>query len=747
MRTLRQRLSCTYLTAFLEHILFTAIIRAIFKLLFRVKITGAFNPNPSKRTVFVANHTSLLDGVLLALFLPQKPTFLVHTTVLENPLFRFLLKGVDHFATDPTNPLALKAIIRLLEEDKSVVIFPEGRITVTGGLMKIYDGAAFVSARTGADVVAVHMDGPAVTWFSYLAGRFPRRLFPKITLHFLPARKIAMPDKGSAKERRRAVGEEMRRILQHAVFAARKERTLFEGFLDAVDMHGRRKKMAEDLQFVPGRAENGKPTERKAVVTQTYGQILRSVLAVQRIASKISKPGDRVGVLLPNSTGTAAVVLGLSSGGRIPAMLNFTAGSEGMQNALIASDTRIILTSRRFIELGKLQPVVERLTGVTIHYMEDLKGLFTLADKLWLVGYAMFRPRATAQPTQIPADAAVMLFTSGSEGKPKGVVHTHNSLLANIAQVNAVADFGPADKFMVCLPMFHSFGLTAGTLLPLLSGCPVFFYPTPLHYRIIPEVVYDRRATVLFGTSTFLAGYAKFAHPFDFQTLRYVVAGAEKLSDTVRNTWFEKFGIRILSGYGITETAPVLSVNTPMAYKSDTVGSLLPGIEYKLEPVPGIENGGLLHVKGPNLMAGYMLHAKPGVISPFESSAGEGWYNTGDIVSVDAEGFVTIRGRAKRFAKLAGEMVSLEVVESIASAASPKFSHAAVARPDSAKGESVILFTTDKDLLQEHLASKAKELGLPGIAVSRRIAQVDAIPLLGTGKTDYVTLNAMAQAL
>lgn len=724
----------------------TSCLKFIFKLLFRVKLTGAVDQTFSKRTLFVANHTSLLDGVLLALFLPHKPTFLVHTSVLENPLFRFLLKGVDHFATDPANPLALKAIIRLMEEDKTVVIFPEGRITVTGGLMKIYDGAAFVAARTGADVVAVHMDGPAVSRFSYLAGRFPRRMFPKITLHFLPARKIAMPTEGTAKVRRRAVGEDMRRILQHASFAARTERTLFEGFVDAVEMHGRNKKMAEDIQFVPGPLENGKPTERKAVVTNTYGQILRSILAVQRIAGKISNAGDRVGVLLPNSTGTAAVVLGLSSGGRIPAMLNFTAGAEGMQNALIASDTRIILTSRRFIELGKLQPVVDRLVNVTIHYMEDLKGTLTLGDKIWLLGYAMVRPRATAHPSK-PTDPAVVLFTSGSEGKPKGVVHTHNSLLANVAQVNAVADFNPADKFMVCLPMFHSFGLTAGALLPLLSGYPVFLYPTPLHYRIIPEVVYDRRATVLFGTSTFLAGYAKFAHPFDFQTLRYVVAGAEKLSETVRDAWFEKFGIRILSGYGITETAPVLAVNTPMAYKSDTVGAMLPGIEHQLEPVPGIENGGLLHVKGPNLMAGYMLYDKPGVISPFESSAGAGWYNTGDIVSVDSEGFVAIRGRVKRFAKLAGEMVSLEVVERIAVAASPKGAHAAVARPDAAKGESVILFTTDKALAMDALAAKARELGLPGIAVARHIVAVDAIPLLGTGKTDYVTLNAMGLAL
>jgi acyl-[acyl-carrier-protein]-phospholipid O-acyltransferase/long-chain-fatty-acid--[acyl-carrier-protein] ligase len=337
------------------------------------------------------------------------------------------------------------------------------------------------------------------------------------------------------------------------------------------------------------------------------------------------------------------------------------------------------------------------------------------------------------------------LFTSGSEGKPKGVVHTHGSLLANIAQVCAVADFGPTDKFMVCLPLFHSFGLTAGTLLPLLKGCKVFFYPTPLHYRIIPEIVYDSRATVLFGTSTFLGNYAKFAHGFDFTSLRYVVAGAEKLSDTVRAAWAEKFGVRIMEGYGITETAPVLSVNTPMAFKPGTVGSLLPGVEYRLEPVPGIEQGGILHVKGANLLAGYMLYANPGKISPFESTFGEGWYNTGDVVTVDADRFVSIRGRAKRFAKIAGEMISLEVVEGLAVKAAPAFAHAAVAIPDAAKGELIVLYTTDASLSQERLAQQAKDGGLPQLAVPRRVVTVPAIPLLGTGKTDYVTLNAMAR--
>jgi acyl-[acyl-carrier-protein]-phospholipid O-acyltransferase/long-chain-fatty-acid--[acyl-carrier-protein] ligase len=259
------------------------------------------------------------------------------------------------------------------------------------------------------------------------------------------------------------------------------------------------------------------------------------------------------------------------------------------------------------------------------------------------------------------------------------------------------------------------------------------------------RVVHDTRATVLFRTSTFLGNYARFAHNFDFMSLRYVVSGAKKLSETVRATWAEKFGIRIMEGYGITECAPVIAVNTPMAFPTGTVGSFMPGIEYNLEPVPGIEKGGLLHVKGPNVMAGYMLHSNPGQLTSYESSMGSGWYNTGDIVDVNENGFITILGRAKRFAKIAGEMVSLEVVESIARVASPLCQHACVTRPDLSKGETIVLFTTDRLLSRERLSINAKELGLPELAVSRNLVQVDSIPLLGTGKIDYVTLTAMAQ--
>ena len=705
------------------------LLRFICKLMFRVKVRGLENMPQGNRLLIVANHESFLDGFLLGLFLPVKATFVVHTTVLKSWWFRQFLRLTPYLAVDPTSPLAMKKIIRLLDAGQNVVIFPEGRITLTGSLMKVYDGPGFVAVKTGATILPVRVDGAAESYFGRLSNGHPRKFLPKVTLTVMPVTKIELPVTThhvvlSAKERRRVAGEGMRNVMQHMLFNAQKSRTLFEAFLDAVDKFGSAYKLIEDMN----------QTE------EHYQELLKKSLALGRLVCKVSSPNEAVGVLMPNITNTLALILGMSAFNRVPAMINYTAGTAGMQNACIAANVKTVITSRKFIETAKLESVVASLQHLNIVYLEDLRTQFNMLDRAWLMGYALHYPHLAMEPSK-PEQPAVILFTSGSEGKPKGVVHSHKSILANVAQIMAVLDFNPTDKFLMSLPIFHAFGFT-GSILPILNGIKILVFPSPLQYKVIPEIIYDRGCTVLFSTSTFLGNYAKFAHPYDFYKLRYVVAGAEKLNEEVRKTYSEKFGIRILEGYGATECAPVLSANTPMANLSGSVGQFVPGLQHKLEPVPGIETGGLLHVKGENVMMGYYLFDAPGELQP----PLEGWYNTGDIVNVDDKGFIHIKGRVKRFAKVAGEMVSLEVVEQIANTAAPEHSHAASTQPCSQRGESIILFTTDTNLKREDLQIVAKNLSQPEIAVARKIVPVSELPILGTGKTDYVTLKQMAEA-
>jgi acyl-[acyl-carrier-protein]-phospholipid O-acyltransferase/long-chain-fatty-acid--[acyl-carrier-protein] ligase len=706
------------------------LLRGLARLLFRVEVMARQADFNHPRLLVVANHESFLDGLLLGLFLPIDPVFVVHTGIANNFFFRLLLSQVDYLAVDPTSPMAMKKVIRLIESGRPVVIFPEGRITLTGSLMKVYDGPAFVAAKTGATVVPVRLDGASRSYFSRLSGRHPRALLPKIRLSILAERHFPMPEGATAKLRRRKSGEAMRKLMQEMIFASRPQQTLYAALCDAADIYGRRRRLVEDVKQVE----------------YSYNDLLKMALILGRQIERISAPSEKVGLLLPNLVPTVGLIFGLTARQRVPAMLNYTAGVEAMQAAIDAAEVKTVVTSRAFVEQAKLADKLAGLSGVQMVYLEDVRERIGLADKLWLIAYAIHFPRAFELPAS-PEEAAVVLFTSGSEGKPKGVVLPHRAILANIAQIRSVIDFSVYDKVLNALPIFHSFGLTAGALLPVLSGASLFLYPSPLHYRVIPELAYDRGCTILFGTSTFLANYAKFANPYDFYRLRYVVAGAEKLSEAVRSQWFEKFGLRIFEGYGATETAPVLAVNTPMAYKTGTVGNLLPGIEHKLLPVPGIERGGILHVRGPNVMAGYLKADKPGVLQAPTSDAGEGWYETGDVVELDEDGFVKIVGRVKRFAKIAGEMVSLEVVEKLATATSPALPHAASSQPDPAKGEALVLFTTDAELSRELLAAKAREIGVPELAVPRKIHRVESLPLLGTGKVDYVTLKRLAEAV
>ncbi len=425
-------------------------------------------------------------------------------------------------------------------------------------------------------------------------------------------------------------------------------------------------------------------------------------------------------------------------------MLNFTAGPANLLNACRAAQIRTIITSRAFIARAQLERLVEGLEAGApglqprLVYLEDLRSQIGLAAKLRGMlqgGRPLVRRRAD--------DPAAIVFTSGSEGTPKGVVLSHRNMLANIAQVAARMDYGQTDKVFNVLPLFHSFGLTCGLVLPLVYGVPVFMYPSPLHYKTIPELIYTTNATTLIGTDTFLAGYARTANPYDFRSLRYVVAGGEPVKAATRTLYEEKFGLRLLEGYGVTETGPVLALNTPMFNRLGTVGRLLPGIEARLTPVPGIDIGGRLQVRGPNIMLGYLRAERPGVLEP----PPDGWHDTGDIVSIDAEGYLTIRGRAKRFAKLGGEMVSLAAIDMLAAELWPDALSTAVAVPDSRKGERIILLTEQPEADRATFIAHARARGATELMVPAELRAVEAVPILGSGKVDFPGAQRLAEAL
>ena len=712
-------------------------LRLGIRLVFRPKISGLenFKGLDGKPLVIVANHTSLYDGVMLAAFLPVTPAFAIATDqydkFMKNPVTRFLFKRLTMLPLDPSKPQALKTMARLAQSGQPVMIFPEGRLTPTGHIMQIFDGAAAVADAADATIVPVHLKGLHLLPFgTYGLKNYPRRLQPDIALTALAPRKLEFSRDGTPKDRRRARLSALESIMHSLdVEAVKPEASLFDDLRDAARLFGRGRVTVED------------PLRNQL----TYGKVLTGAHALGAELAKVTAAKETVGFFLPNSNAAAVSFWALQAYGRVPAMLNASSDAPTLQSCLATAGVKTVVTSRTFIQLAKMEDKLAALAEkAKIVFLEDIKDQIGPRQK----AAALLKSNGllpTGAPKIDGRDAAVVLFTSGSEGAPKGVVLSHANIRANIAQVSATAPITPADKIFNALPMFHAFGLGGGLIMPMLRGVPCVQYPSPLDGKSIPKSIYMSDATLMFATDTFLRLYARGTDSnSDMNRLRMIFAGAEPLTAETRDTYLNRFGVRIYEGYGMTEASPVVAINLPGASQAGSVGRLLPGMEQKLVPVDDMPGAYRLMLRGPNIMQGYLRPENPGVLE----RPADGWHDTGDIVRVDDRGFISIAGRAKRFAKVGGEMVSLDGIETIARTASPAFEQAAILRQVPGQPDEIVLYTTDAGLKRDALGAAAKTLnksllGLPG---NDNIRSVDAIPKLATGKTDYVSLKKLDAA-
>lgn len=715
-----------YISQIMPYGILQTMLRFIFRTLYQTHVTGMDNFYKAKKDklVIIANHTSWLDALILAAFLPERLTFALNSSMQQHWLIRFFIKLNKVYVVDHDQPMALRGLIDHVKDGEKIVIFPENLPTVTGALMKIYESPALIAMKAGAKILPIYLSGLQSSLFSRMKYKPKYRFLTPVSIRIFPAEAIQTSQSANNRRERQQAGDFLYQLMTRVCYEDHKlTGTLFESLVRAVETQSSGPRFNDIMR---------KPLTYRQLLMRCF--VLRFALAPQLSACQ------NIGLLLPTALPTAVSFFSLQALGKTPVMLNYTQGEKSLISCCETAALKIIITSRRFIDKANLAHHEQALlsSDITLIYLEDIAAHLSSSHKLLGLLCATF-PRTAMRllgRSALPTDTAVILFTSGSEGLPKGVALSHDNLHANMSQLTSVIDLNRDDIVFNTLPLFHSFGLMGGMLVPILTGIKIFMYPNPLQYRIITELIYDTNATILFGTDYTLNLYANHASSYDFYSLRYVMAGAEKLKPATFSKWTDKFGIRVLEAYGLTESSPGLCTNTPMHFKRGTVGRFFPNIEYQIKVVDGLEHGGRLWVKGPNLMQGYIKHDKPNQIHPLP----KGWHDTGDIVDIDEDGFVTILDRAKRFAKIAGEMVSLTAVEKIVNDTFSQHAHAVVAAPCPKKGEQLILFTEDTTLDKKKLLKLFKSTSTPDLWLPKVIVYGD-IPRLPTGKINYQQLK------
>jgi acyl-[acyl-carrier-protein]-phospholipid O-acyltransferase/long-chain-fatty-acid--[acyl-carrier-protein] ligase len=704
--------------------------------LYRIQIVGEQNIPRRGPALLVSNHVSFVDALLIGASMPHFVRFMLHRDYYDlkglNWFFR-LMHSIPVSATNRRDIVeSLKRARNELDKGHVVCIFAEGAICRTGHLLPFKRGFEKIVEGKNIPIIPVHLDQLWGSVFSFKEGRFfwkwPKKFSYPVTVSF----GAPLPSAASVNQVRNAVLE-----LESDAFAYRRTAgdLLHARFIEVAKRHWFSFCMADTTG-----------TEL------TYGKTLIGALLLARWIKKTCPKETMIGVILPASVAGSLVNIAILLAGKIPVNLNFTAGSEATAAALAQCKIKTIVTSRVFLTKADLETV----DGMV--FLEEIRKTFGALDKALGTLTALLPARWLKRryvKNQKPDDLAAVIFSSGSTGAPKGVMLSHRNIVSNVEGIAQIIQFKPNDRIMGVLPLFHSFGFTGTLWLPLLVGFGVVYHPNPTDAKTIGETVQKYQATLLISTSTFYAGYLRRCTKEEFASLRYLIAGAEKLREQVANGYQEKFGLMILEGYGCTELAPVVSVNTPdvvhgnerqIGNKPGTVGHPIPGVMVKVidpeteQPLaPGEE--GLLLVKGPNLMLGYL--GQPHLT---EQALRDGWYVTGDIASVDEDGFIRITDRLSRFSKIGGEMVPHMKIEEVINGVLGNASSVVTAIPDELRGEKLIAFYTQNGITREELWDKLNQSELPKLWIPKRenLYLIDAIPILGSGKLDLKKVKSMA---
>ncbi len=672
--------------------------------------------------IYAISHHSKLDPALMLALLPEQTLHILDEDSAKSVWLEPWRELARTIAFNAEHVFVSRRLVRHLRGKGRLAVYLPDTVEPDTKTFRLFRAVARIAMKADAKIVPIVIGGARNLPMSLTPPQIaPRRWFPDLRISVLDGMTVSELMDRAGKQSSTASNALFDRLAEARVAAADPSRTIFVAIREAAGCFGLSRNTIEDV--VTG--------------SMTYRRLFIAARILAKRFSRIGQPGEAVGLMLPNTNGVAISFLALQSAGRVAAMINYTAGTASVAAATRTAAVRTVISSRAFVEKADLGAVVEAIepAGAKIIWLEEVRQTVTIIDKV-LASLLWRFPLAK----QEAAKPAAILFTSGSEGVPKGVVLSHRNIIANTMQAEARLIFTPQDILLNVLPVFHSFGLTAGMVLPLLVGVRLFLYPSPLHYKLIPEVAAKLKPTILVGTDTFLNGYARTAKDSDFASLRLVVAGAEAVKPETRRIWRERFGAEIVEGFGLTEASPVVAVNTATHGRDGTVGRLLPGMQMRLEPVEGISEGGRLFLAGPNVMMGYMTAEKPGELQPLQGN----WHDTGDIVCADREGFISIRGRAKQFAKIAGEMVSLGAVEMLVQALWPEERHAVVSVPDKRKGERIVLVTTAEKATTKELRQFGKKSGATELMVPDDIIKIPDMPVLGSGKTDYVSARRIA---